>query len=61
MEKRHAQELAQLDTKKGKTGAEAVAIADSLYSVTLDGEPKGDGKVCHLFTIDSIFTTRSFY
>lgn len=42
---RHAAELAALDSGKEKTAAEAVAVADSLYSVHLgaDGEEQQEG------------------
>lgn len=42
---RHAAELAALDSGKQRTAAEAVAVADSLYSVHLaeDGEQAGGG------------------
>ncbi len=43
---RHAAELAALDSGKEKTAAEAVAVADSLYSVHLgaDGEEQQEGQ-----------------
>lgn len=46
MAARHAAELAALDTGKEKTAAEAVAVADSLYSVHLgdNGEEQQEGQ-----------------
>ncbi|KAL4424340.1 hypothetical protein ABPG75_001641 [Micractinium tetrahymenae] len=43
---RHTAELAALDSSKKKTAAEAVAVADSLYSVHLDadGEQQAEGQ-----------------
>lgn len=43
MQQSHAAELAALDSATGPSTAETIALADSLYSATLSGDPPSEG------------------